>query len=211
MNNIEKAKKIINETKTALVKYVISENISKGEKLSFMKFIKESSNYNILHFAAKGSFPQNKTTPIKSLLESAIIIQNKNILRETFDYDTMISDINSHIETIKTNTSDAFEALKSDSHDFHKKHPIITTLKGITGTALILYLIAKREAAKQAKQAVKNEPAKAAAIMKAGIKNARVAKINALKQKSTLCDKTKDPQKCKKVVLDIIKKEKAKK
>jgi hypothetical protein len=73
MNNIEKAKKIINETKTALVKYVISENISKGEKLSFIKFIKESSNYNILHFAAKGSFPKTKNIPIKSLLESAII------------------------------------------------------------------------------------------------------------------------------------------
>jgi len=200
MNNIEKAKKIINETKTALIKYVINENISKEEKLSFMKFIKESSSYNILHFAAKGSFPQNKNVPIKSLLEQAVIIQNKNILRETFD-DTTLSDIEEHISD-----------LKWDLERFYRKHTygVQLTLNAIVQFALLNYLYKKNKSIRSAKQ-FRNEPAKAAAIMKAGIKNARVAKINALKQKSTLCDKTKDPQKCKKAVLDIIKKEKAKK
>jgi hypothetical protein len=200
MNNIEKAKKIINETKTALVKYVISENISKGEKLSFMKFIKESSNYNILHFAAKGSFPQTKNVPIKSLLEQAVNIQNKNILRETF-YDTTLSDMKNHILNLEFNIDEFY---RENTHGIHM------TLKAILQIALLTYLYKKGKSMQAAKQ-FRNEPAKAAAIMKAGIKNARIAKINALKQKSTLCDKTKDPQKCKKAVLDIIKKEQAKK
>jgi hypothetical protein len=73
MNNIEKAKKIVSETKTALIKYVISEERSVNNRNKLVKFIKESSPYNILHFVGKGSFPKDKTTPIKSLLESAII------------------------------------------------------------------------------------------------------------------------------------------
>ncbi len=73
MNDIEKAKKIVTETKIALVKYVIAEEKSVNIKNKLVKFIKESSSYDILHFVAKGSFSQYKTTPIKSLLESAII------------------------------------------------------------------------------------------------------------------------------------------
>ncbi len=82
MNKIETAKKIISKTKLALVKYVLDEDISKAEKLSFMKFIKESSNYSVLHFAAKGSFPKNKNVPVKNLLEQACNIQNKKHLNE---------------------------------------------------------------------------------------------------------------------------------
>jgi hypothetical protein len=201
MNNIEKAKKIINETKTALVKYVISENISKGEKLSFIKFIKESSNYNILHFAAKGIFPKTKNVPIKSLLEQAVIIQNKSILRETFDYDNVMSDMKNHILNLEF---DIDEFYRENTYGVHM------TLRAIAQIALLTYIYKKGKSMQAAKQ-FRNEPAKAAAIMKAGIKNARLAKINTLKQKSTLCDKTKDPQKCKKAVLDIIKKEQAKK
>ncbi len=80
MNKLDVAKKIITETKLALIKFISSEKISKNNKKDLTNFIKESSSYNVLHFAAKGFFPKDKNTPIKSLLEQSVI--NRVILKE---------------------------------------------------------------------------------------------------------------------------------
>ncbi len=209
MNKLDVAKKIITETKLGLVKYVMEENISKAEKLSFMKFIKESSNYSVLHFAATGSFPVNKNTPIKSLLEQAVNVQSKVVLRE--DNENTIGElIDQYNEKIKS----AFESSVMKIGDWGHAHPktasTLNFVRHMLIISAIMYWSTKRDDAKAAKRIQQTDPAKAALIMKNSTKNARFAKINSLKKNVSTCSKAKDPQKCKQLILDKIKKEQAK-
>jgi hypothetical protein len=77
MNKLEIAKKIIDETKLNLINHV------NKDRNTLIKTIKESSNYNILYYAANGTFPKDKNVPVKNLLEQAVKKSgNKTYLNE---------------------------------------------------------------------------------------------------------------------------------
>jgi hypothetical protein len=79
MTKNEIAKKLVSETRLALATYIASEKSSLSDKKKMLSFIKESSSYSILHFAAKGFFPKDKTVPAKSLLEQAVVTRALNV------------------------------------------------------------------------------------------------------------------------------------
>ncbi len=68
MINIDNAKKIIRNIRKSLLAELKNENISKATFIECKNFLNESSDYSVLHYAARGFFPVGKPEATNVLL-----------------------------------------------------------------------------------------------------------------------------------------------